>query len=53
MNNTQTTATDTKLLILGVLSFLFWPFTAVPEIVIGRQQPPLSSCFWASLSFKG
>jgi len=42
-NNVQITPTDTKLLILGVLSFLFYPFTAVPGIVIGGRQPSLSS----------
>jgi hypothetical protein len=42
MNN-GTTPLDTKLLILGLLSFAFGPFTAVPGIIIGRRQPAMSS----------
>ena len=42
-NDTRTTSLDTKLLILGLLSFPFGPFTAVPGIIIGSRQPALSS----------
>jgi hypothetical protein len=41
-NDTRTISLDTKLLILGLLSFPLGPFTAVPGIIIGRRQPALS-----------
>lgn len=42
--DSQTTSTpiDNKLLLLGILSFLFFPFTALPGIYIGRRQQLLS-----------
>lgn len=41
-NDTRMIPLDTKLLILGLLSFPLGPFTAVPGIIIGRRQPTLS-----------
>ncbi len=38
----QSTETDNKLLILGIASFLLYPFTAIPGIVIGRRQTSMS-----------
>lgn len=40
---TTSTRTDNKLLLLGILSFLLFPFTALPGIVIGRRQQALSA----------
>lgn len=33
---------DQTLLILGLASFILWPFTAVPGVLIGRRQRPVS-----------
>ena len=38
----QSSETDTTLLILGLCSFLLWPFTAVPGILMGQRQAALS-----------
>lgn len=40
---TASTRTENKLLLLGILSLLFFPFTALPGIVIGRRQQSLST----------
>jgi hypothetical protein len=42
-NDAQTSQADTTLLILGIASFLLYPFTAIPGIVIGKRQASLSS----------
>jgi hypothetical protein len=38
--NTHTphSARDNTLLVLGILSFLFFPFTAVPGIILAKRQ---------------
>jgi hypothetical protein len=41
--HSQSTETDNNLLILGIASFVLYPFTAIPGIVIGRRQQSLSS----------
>ena len=41
--DTQPTQADTTLLILGLASFLLYPLTAIPGIVLCRRQPNLSS----------
>jgi hypothetical protein len=38
----QSTETDNNLLILGIASFLLYPFTAIPGIVIGHRQASMS-----------
>jgi hypothetical protein len=40
--HTESTSTDNKLLTLGILSFLLYPFTAIPGIVIGKRQATMS-----------
>lgn len=60
MNRSQGADTSNMLLlILGVASLFLYPFTAIPGIIIGRRQQPLTSyakvgyvlCWFAMIVF--